>query len=646
MSTDSPRFRLAALGVVVLSLFAALYARLWYLQVLDAQTFVQAAASNQVRLVYEEAPRGRILDRNGQVLVDNQRSQVIAVRKAQFNRLDADERTAVKARLAALLGISEQDLEKRINDVRYSQYKPVPVAENVPEEIFIHVKENQAEFPGVEATIISRRTYPNGTLAAHVLGYAGEINDRELEARKGEDYKLGDTIGKSGVELVYERDLRGEAGVEKLQVNSAGEVLGAPLSARAPTAGNDVQLTLDLNIQRLAEESLEQGLQKARTLVDREERKPFKAPAGSVVVLDVRDGSVVAMASFPTYNPGDFVDGIKPDVFKALNDPASHYPLNNRAITGQYAPGSTYKLVTAIAAAQRGMITGKTTISDPGFYNVPNCKGEKCQFQNAGRQPHGRVDLRRSLTVSSDVYYYQLGARFWLERSRYPNALQDASRDFGLGARTGIPLPTEKAGVIPSPEWKKEFCTKVRCLDDRWFTGDSINMSIGQGDVLVTPLQLAMSYAVFANGGIRFEPRIASRVVASGTTDKVVREEPVKESGRLDLPAGIRDPVLQGLRGVIEREEGTAFYAFSGFPRGFPVAGKTGTAQVRGKQDSAIFAAFAPADNPQYAISVVLEEAGFGGSSAAPIARRILEGIATGTTAPAGEIRVGGGGTD
>ena len=645
MSTDSPRFRLAALGVVVLSLFGALYARLWYLQVLDSKTFVAAATNNQVRLVYEEAPRGRILDRNGLVLVDNARQQVIAVRKAEFNRLPAEEREVVHARLAALLGIAEDELRKRIDDVRYSQYKPVPVAEDVPEEIFIHVKEHQADFPGVEAMIISRRTYPNGDLAAHVLGYVGEINDTELERRKGDGYRLGDTVGKLGVELVHEADLRGQPGVEKLQVNSNGEVLGDPLSDVAPAAGNDVQLTIDLNVQRLAEESLRQGLEAARGLVDREDKKHFKAPAGSVVVMDPRDGSVLAMASFPTFNPGEFINGIKPDVYQAYLDPASHYPLNNRAIYGRYPPGSTFKLVTAVAAAQRGMIQGNTTITDPGFFKVPGCRGEKCTFRNAGSHPWGRVDLRRSLTVSSDVYFYTLGARFWLERTRYPNALQDAARDFGFGQKTGIPLPGDQAGVIPSPEWKKDFCTKVRCIDDRWFTGDSINMSIGQGDVLVTPLQLANAYAAFANGGTVFEPRIAARVLASGNPDAVVREVAPKEGHRVDLPAGVRDPILQGLRGVIDREEGTAYYAFAGFPKNFPVAGKTGTSQKSGQQDTAVFAAFAPADNPQYSIAVVLEEGGFGGSSAAPIARRIFEGIATGT-APVGPVRLAAGASD
>ncbi len=615
MSTDSSRLRLAVLGVIVVSLFSSLFARLWYLQVLDSKTFVAAATTNQIRLVHENAPRGRILDRHGNVLVDNRRSQAITVnRNLLAKQPDRDE---VKARLAALLGISREELDRRIADVRYSQYKPIPVATDVPEELYIYVKEHQQAFPGVEATIVSQRTYPNGPVAAHVLGYVGEINGNELEQRKRDGYRLGDSIGKGGAELSYESTLRGKPGLTKLQVNATGEVVkGEPLATRPPIPGRDVTLTIDLNIQRLAEESLLQGLEAARRASDRENRKHFLAPAGSVVVLDPRDGSVLAMASYPTYNPADFINGIRPDVFASLTDPANHFPLNNRAIQGQYAPGSTFKLITAVAAMQKGMIAGNTSITDEGTYRVPNCRGEKCVFANAGRKPWGRVDLRRALAVSSDVYFYGLGARFWIERESYGNGIQETARLFGFGARSGIPLGSEKAGVIPDPERKKRLNEDKPHLfpEGRWFTGDNINMSIGQGDVLSTPLQLANAYATFANGGRLFQPRL-------GLEDepKLVRE--------VGLTPNMRQPIAEGLRGAIILDDGTASGAFSGYPhQSFPVAGKTGTAQVRGKQDTAVFAAFAPVGNPQYAIAVVLEEAGFGGSTAAPVARRILQG--------------------
>ena len=611
---------------------------------LDSTTFVEAATRNQVQILYEEAPRGRILDRNGAVLVDNRRSQAITVNRAELGRLPEVDQEAVRARVAALLNISAEELDRRINDVRYSRYKPVPVAEDVAEELFIYIKEHQEDFPAVEATIVSRRSYHPQfpQVAAHVLGYVGEINDAELGTRKKDGYRLGDTIGKGGVERIYEADLRGEPGILKLQVNAAGDVSGEPLAVQPPVPGNDVQLTLDLGLQALAEESLAQALEAARQSVDRNDRKPFVAPAGSAVVLDPRDGSILAMASYPTFTPGDFVNGINPDVYRALTDKASYYPLNNRAVTGQYAPGSTFKLVTAVAAAQRGLIDGRTTIVDRGSFTVPNCRGEKCTFKNAGSRAWGRVNLTRSLTVSSDVYYYELGARFWTERSRLGNGIQDAAREFGFGSKSGVELPGDRAGTIPDPESRKEQFDKFpgKFMERNWFTGDNVNMSIGQGDVLVTPLQLANAYATFANGGTRYAPRIADRILTAETTPEVIRRIEPRAMGKVDLPADIRTPIVDGLRGVIAREEGTAYYAFSGFPDSLPVAGKTGTAQVRGKQDSALFAAFAPVDNPQYAVAVILEESGFGGTAAAPVARRILEGAAG---APPGPIRLGTG---
>jgi penicillin-binding protein 2 len=615
VAAENGRLRLAVVGVVVLSLFSALFARLWYLQVLDSRSFVAAATTNQVRLVYEDAPRGRILDRNGNVLVDNRRTQAITVSRHDLERLKNAEE--VKARLSALLAISRDELDKRIADVRYSQYKPIPVAEDVSEETYTYVKEHQRDFPAVDATIVSQRTYPNGDLAAHLLGYVGEINDSELVNRKKDGYRLGDSIGKSGAELVFERDLRGSPGVTKLQVNSAGEVVkGEPLAVVAAQPGKDVTLTVDLNVQKLAEDSLKQGLEAARSAVDRNDKKHFLAPAGSTVVLDPRDGAVIAMASYPTYNPGDFINGIKPDVFAALSDPASHFPLNNRALTGLYAPGSTFKLVTAVAAIERGMVAANTTITDTGVYNLKGCKGERCTFRNAGGQSYGRVNLTRAITVSSDVYFYGLGARFWQERGQYGNGIQETARKFGFASKTGIALSGDKAGVIPDPEWKKSFCKNVRCVDDRWFTGDNINMAIGQGDVVVTPLQLANAYATFGNGGTHYAPRIGAA-------------EPPKVLSTVEMTPAMRQPILTGLKQAISKDDGTAYGAFLGYPNSaLPVAGKTGTAQVRGKQDTAVFAAFAPADNPQYAVSVVMEEAGFGGASAAPVARRIFAGLA------------------
>ena len=617
------RLRLGVVGLVVLSLFGTLLARLWYLQVLAAPTFRVAATANGVRLVYDEAPRGRILDRTGKVLVDNRVSDAITLARAEAKR-----HPEVVDRLAVLLGMSDDEVRGRIADPRFSPYKPAPVAVDVDKAKLVYIREHQEDFPGVEVSQLPERAYPFGTLAAHVIGYVGEINDSELTDRKGKGYRLGDGIGKSGVEQTYEADLRGQPGLSKLEVDARGRVLRS-LGSQPPVQGHDLQLTLDLDVQRMAEESLAQGLDVAHHTYDKDSKKNFIAPAGSVVVMDPRDGSILALASNPAYDPSAFVNGIKPDVFAALQDPAGHFPLNDRAIQGQYAPGSTFKLATAIAALEKGLIAPSTTYNDTGVFHVPNCVG-KCTFRNALGQAHGRVSLPRAITVSSDFYFYTLGAAFWGARGSVgDSAIQDVARSLSLGERTGVALPAEAKGVIPDPETRKRRhdANPKAFPDGHWFAGDNVNMAIGQGEVSISPMQLANAYASFANGGTVFQPRVAARVLSQ--SGQPVREVAPVVNRHLDLPAGVRDPILAGLRGVPSDPQGTARAAFANFDLGaFPVAGKTGTAQVGGKQDTALFVAMAPAESPRYIVAVVLEEAGFGGEAAAPVARRILQGLA------------------
>lgn len=623
---DNSPLRLGVLGIVVVSLFAALLARLWYLQVMDSETFQVEAQSNQVRVVYEEAPRGRILDRNGKILVDNVGAQMITV-----DRSEIKDKPEVVGRLAALLNIPATELRKRMADVRFSPYTPVPVAEDVPEETVVYLREHQDQFPGVAAPTRPRRFYPNKQLAAHLLGYVGQTTKQELDARRDKGYREGDEIGKQGVEKSYEDELRGIPGSKRLQVNSSGKVLGPPLRESAPQQGRDLFLTIDLDVQQTTENALAQGLEAARRLRDRNSGKPFAAPAGSVVVMDPRDGSILAMASNPTFDPSDFVNGIRPDVFRALNDPAAHYPLNNRATQGLYSPGSTFKLVTSVAAMEAGLIDARTTVLDGGSFQLKNCRGEKCVFRNAGGVAHGRVNLARALTVSSDVFYYQLGAQFWNLRSQHGDAMQEAARRLGLGEKTQIRLSPEAVGRIPDPATRRRLNEQnpTAFPNGDWRTGDNINLAIGQGEMAVTPLQLATAYATFANGGTVWQPRVVDKVVGQ---DRRIYEQvtPVKRR-TVSIPPAVREPILAGLRGVVANSEGTGYDAFAGFPQAqMSVAGKTGTAQVSRKQDTALFVAFAPAENPQYVVAVVMEESGFGGSVAAPVARRILEKLTNG----------------
>jgi penicillin-binding protein 2 len=625
MTAEQPRFRLGVLGIVVVSLFAALFARLWYLQVMAAPAGAAQAYGNRVRLVYEEAPRGRILDRQGRVLVDNRISNAVVVDKTKLT-----DRNRVVGRLATLLGVSDAELQRRIADKRASPYKPILLADDVPKDTLVYVREHEADFPGVSGVQITQRAYPQGTVAAHLLGYVGEINGRELASRKAtHGYRLGVSIGKSGVEQVYEEDLRGTPGIEKLEVDSRGRVLRS-LGSQPAVQGHDVKLSLDLDVQKLAEESLAQGLAAARGAWDPNAKKHFIAPAGAVVVNDPRNGQIVALASYPTFDPASFVNGIKVDDFKAMQDPASYYPLTNRAIQGQYAPGSTFKLVTALAGLGKGIVAPTTTVNDTGSIRIGNQT-----FRNALGRSYGYVDLVRALTVSSDVYFYKMGADFWDARGRFGDAMQDVAHGLGLGEASNIPLPYEASGRIPDPNVRRRLHEgNPRAFPNgHWYTGDNVNLAIGQGEVVVTPLQLANAYAAFANGGTVYEPQVALAVLDRAGNQ--VREVTSLPARTVDLPPAMRTPVLQGLTGAIADPKGTAFGAFAGFPLAqFPIAGKTGTAQVFGKQDTSVFCAFGPTNAPRYAISVVMEESGFGASSAAPVARRIFEGVAGVATRP------------
>lgn len=621
--TDS-RVRVSIVGVVALALFSALFARLWYLQVAASGQFVAAAQSNSVRTLPEPALRGRILDAKGRPLVDNRIANAITIDR----KITDEERELVVPRLAELLGISVADIEKKLDDPRVSPYTAVPVALDVPEEALVYVSEHREDFPSVRAEPIAFRRYVNGAMAAHVLGYVGEINEQELAAQLGAGaYELGDDIGKSGVEQTYESDLRGEPGVRRLEVDSRGRVLRT-LETRKPRSGHDVRLTIDLDVQRVAEESLAQGILGARAAQDKAEKKGFKtfaAPAGAVVVLDVSDGSVVAMASNPTYDPNEFVDGIATPRWKELNDPAGHYPLVDRAIAGQYAPGSTFKLITALGGLQSGAITPGKTVNDKGSYRYPTDPGRP--FTNDNSAAYGSVNLSRALTVSSDVYFYTIGGDlYYRQRHGQPggDALQETARAYGFGALTGIALPNEQSGRVPDAAWKQRIhdSNPAAFPYPDWLPGDNIQFAIGQGDVLSTPLQLADAYAAFANGGTLFQPRLAAQVRTAGGQSLRTLQPIVTRQ----VPVPGRAEILDGLTGVVSSDRGTAAGVFAGFPPGM-VGGKTGTTQVEGKQNSSWFVGLTPAAAPRYVVVAVVEEGGYGAATAAPIVRRVMQAI-------------------
>ena len=639
MSPESLRLRLSFLAVLALLAFGVLAARLWFLQVMSSEEFEDIAVSNTIRVIYEPAPRGRIFDRSGNVLVDNRESLVVTVDRFTFaTEFEEDEQEDLVLRLATEISRAGRltkvfEINDALDDPRYGPLDAVPVADDVTENFEIVLAERADEFPGVGTVVRSVRTYPYGDLAAHILGYVSLLSEEQYEllADDPKTYRRNDEIGQTGIEASFESVLRGTPGFTRLEVDNVGDPV-AVLDQVDPIAGADVHLTLNIDIQALAEKELLAGLAEARQQeTDDPNDPPFKAPGGALVVLDPNGSEVLAMASFPTYSPSEFVSGFSADRWAELQDPNNHQPLHNRALAGIYPPGSTFKLFTAYAAMNsgvigpRGVLDVRTLYEDAGVYVVPSCEEElvaSCTFQNAQEAIYGPVDLRRAITVSSDVYFYYLGDTMDRADRFDREGIQRSARLFGFGAPSGIALPGDGVGRVPSP-------SAAEAAGEPWRTGDSIVLAIGQGVLGATPLQLANGYAAFANGGTLYSPKMVEQVV-NPVTGEVVQAFADRVINQVYLPPSIRSPILEGLLGVTAELDGTAHSAFFGFPHEeWAVAGKTGTAEVVGQADNSLFAAFGPNPNPEYVVVAIMEESGFGASVAAPAVRRVLEPIAT-----------------
>jgi penicillin-binding protein 2 len=636
-----PRLRLSIIAVVAVALFASMFARLYDLQVLSSDDYQVQAEANRVREIQIPAPRGRILDRNGKVLVDNRVAVTVAIDRSVLGELARAEQDDVLARLSLELTqagrpTNAEVIRASLTDQRINRYSPVPVAADVPEELKIYLEENAQAFPGVVVERTALRAYPYGPLAAHIVGYVGKINDDELAAHRDETakpYTLNDEIGKSGVEATYESYLRGTPGLRRIEVDAEGNPIRV-ISERLPRAGDDLVLTLDVDVQALAEQKVQQGLADARARGVNRDGTRNNGTTGAAVVLSPNHGQIVAMASYPSYDPNIAVDGFSDAEWEWLLDPVNHFPLNNWAIQGQWAPGSSYKPFVAYAALASGLMAPDTVFSDGGGYLIPDCDGSvdpHCFRSNAGGAVYGNITIDRALTVSSDAFFFNVGAQFWMQSERLggEEGLQQRLVPWGIGDRTGVALTGERAGRIPTPTWRREFGERIGGYTG-WTTGDNVNMGIGQGDVLVTPLQLANAYATLANGGTRYVPQIALRAQAYNT-DEVTAQFGPQVGAEVPLPPEIRQPLYDGLVNV--PVSGTAVSAFSGFPLDvYPIAGKTGTAQVgtpeEPRADTAVFAAFGPGPDPRYAVSVFLEESGFGGVAAAPVARALFDALA------------------
>jgi penicillin-binding protein 2 len=615
----SPQVRLTILIVVVACLFAALIARLWFLQVIDAPRAQAAAADNGIRLIYTQAPRGLILDRNGNVLVGNVSEPVIEV-----SQQIAAQNPQMLGRLAPLLGMTVPQLKQAINNLQYSPYAPVPVLPDATPQQILYIQENQGLFPGVEATSMTVRTYsPMGKAAANIVGYVGQISQNELKRLKSKGYQPGDQVGLAGVEAEYESVLRGTPGIEKVQVDSKGDVL-TTLSTTQPVPGADLRLTIDGRIQMAAERALEQGMLSARHTYDRVTGRYFQAPAASAVVLDPRTDQILALATNPTYDPSEFVGGISEANYSALlHNPSD--PLLDRTIQGQYAPGSTFKLVTATAGLQNGLITPGSFFHDTGSIMVGNFPAH-----NDNGQAYGWINLSQAITVSSDNFFNTIGINLWYERNRVgDSALQKVANDYGLGTQTGIALPNEAPGKIPTPASyiRDHQLDPSVFVQSQWYPGNSDQTAIGQDEVLVTPLQLANAYAAFANGGSLLVPQIA--MDTETPKGKVLQVFHSKQIRKIDLNPDWRAAMLAGFQGVVSNPHGTAYGDFAGTTlAGMDIAGKTGTAQVnKPRQATSVFTSFAPASDPRFVVDAFVEDAGYGASVAAPVVREIYDAL-------------------
>lgn len=590
--------RFAVLGVLVLVVLGGLSVQLWKMQVLSGSKFAAAAESNRVRQVSLPAPRGRILDTKGRPLVTNRSVMVVTAEST------ISQDTTLVARLSDAIGVSVADIQKKLASYKQDRLAPHVLRTDVPMSVASFLLEHQTAFPGVSVDQSAVREYPNGSLAAHVLGYTGEISEAQLAAKTLPDAASGDVVGKTGVEAYYDKVLEGEKGFRRFEVDNQGQIRSV-LAEGAPRAGMDVELTIDKDVQASAEKALVNAIAEAH-------RQGFtKAKGGAAVVLDVKTGAIVAMASVPTYDPSAFLGGVSSAEWKKLNAASSQYPLTNRAVSSAYPPGSTFKAIVAMAGLQAHIITPNTVFNCPGLWTGLGKQWAKWCWLHSG---HGNESLVGAIEQSCDSYFYELGKRFYQTKGE---KLQAFARSVGFGDTLGVDLPGEVGGRVPDAAWKKSYNQNYPEYQ-QWLPGDTVNMAIGQGDLLVTPLQLANYYATLANGGHVLKPHVLQAVLGSDGTRAMTATTTVMATPGL-TPANLAT-LRRALLGVTT--VGTGAGAMRGFA--VPVAGKTGTAQMAGKDDYALFACFAPANKPRYAVVVTIEQGGHGGSVAEPAARRIL----------------------
>jgi len=605
------QIRLRIVIYLAAAFLVTLMLRLYFLQVISGDIYAEMATENVSRSASIIAPRGNIYDRNGKLLVKSIPVAAVAVQPDIL--LDNEEALQL---LAGYLDMPVSDIRKELEDANISYLERVFIKTGIDRPTIIKIEESSDSLPGVEVVDVYLREYEYGVLASHILGYTGEIDEEKLSSGQyGGDYAGGDQIGLTGLEEQYESVLKGEKGKLVYEVDPLGRPVRI-IEKTEPVSGSDIYLTIDIELQNVAEEALLNGILEARDKTIKDTDENYIVPGGAAVVLDAKNGEILAMASYPTYDPEVFSGGISVEDWEYLNDAENQYPLNNRAVLS-YPPGSTFKVVTSYAGLMENIISEYSVFSCHGVWFGLGSDFPKYCWNKSG---HGSLNIRQAIRDSCDIYFYQVGYGLFLKLDNAEELLQKYARDFGFGSKTGIDLPSEDKGRIPDREWKKEYF-KENVENTVWYPGDTVNMSIGQGDILVTPLQMAMVYATVANKGIQYQPHLVMGIKDQHQGAEL--EETVKNWKDLELDENYMDIIEDGLSMVV-KSGGTAWYAFRNFPLDeIPLAGKSGTAEVFGKQDYAWFASYGPIGNPEYVIVIMLEQAGGGSSNVAPIIEKI-----------------------
>ncbi|MHB8188898.1 MAG: penicillin-binding protein 2 [Ferrimicrobium sp.] len=613
--------RSKVLGLSATALFVALFARLYSLQVLQAPTFERAAAVNQTRVVAVPAPRGLILARGEQVLAGNKVVDVLGL-----SAYEAAQHPVVVGRVARLLNISVATVKSDLANSQYSAYVPTPIGGSISQVTALYVAEHRSQFPGVTTDFETQRTYPYGSTAAHVLGYVGPITASELKTLASKGYTAGDQVGGAGVEETYQSYLHGTPGSESLVVNAFGQEVGVT-KRRRPVPGGNLQLTISLPLQQYVDKVLSTRIGQLSNRVDPYFKRYVGQLSGAAVVENVNNGSILAMASYPTYNPQQWVGGISQANYNALIATSADRPLVNRAIGGAYTPGSTFKLATASAALGDGLITPSTVINDTGYFTIPHCTGSFCKLHNSGFETLGPITIQTAITASDDVFFYTLGYRFYTSAAQFGQTpIQNMAAKYGWGSPTGVALPGEASGLVDSPALRKFLHSHYPQAYpyETWYVADQLEMSFGQGLTEITPLQMANAYATFANGGTRYVPRIADGIVNG--QGKLVKYFPPKVAAHVPLSPSVRQTLIAGFEGVISNPLGTGYPTFRGWPESsYALAGKTGTASVTGQNPNSWMVVFGPEPNPKYVVAMVIKQGGFGTSGSGPAVRQIFQ---------------------